>query len=66
MIVIVDTREQQPFTFPGFPDVETRRETLTTGDYSLAGFESTIAWRRTPPARRTGRGRGRLSAAGSS
>lgn len=46
MIVIVDTREQAPFDFARFPSVETRRDTLTTGDYSLAGFESAIACER--------------------
>jgi len=45
MIVIVDTREQTPFDFGRFPDVETRRDTLPTGDYSLSGFESVIACR---------------------
>ena len=46
MIVIVDTREQAPFDFGQFPDVEVTRGTLTTGDYSLAGFESVIACER--------------------
>ena len=46
MIVIVDTREQAPFDFTHFPDVETRRDTLATGDYSLSGFESVIACER--------------------
>ncbi len=46
MIVIVDTREQTPFDFGRFPDVETRRDTLPTGDYSLAGFESVVACER--------------------
>jgi ERCC4-type nuclease len=32
LVVLVDTREQRPFEFPG---VETERATLTTGDYSL-------------------------------
>jgi len=46
MIVIVDSREQQPFTFSARPDVEVTRATLITGDYSLAGFESVIACER--------------------
>ena len=46
MIVIVDTREQTPFDFGRFPDVVTRRDTLPTGDYSLAGFESVVACER--------------------
>ena len=46
MIILVDTREQVPFDFTRFPDVETLRDTLATGDYSLAGFESVIACER--------------------
>jgi ERCC4-type nuclease len=42
MILIVDTREQNPFQFPGW-DVELRQGALTTGDYSLAGFEDRVA-----------------------
>ncbi len=43
MIIITDTREQQPFTFSAWPDVATRRDTLATGDYSLAGFTHLVA-----------------------
>ena len=50
MIVIVDTREQTPFDFGRFPDVVTRRDTLPTGDYSLAGFESVVACEMKPTA----------------
>lgn len=39
--MIIDTREQTPFEFIGYPAV-TRSGTLKTGDYSLAGFESRI------------------------
>ena len=39
-IVIVDTREQTPFTFP---DMRTERGTLQSGDYSLKGFEEHVA-----------------------
>lgn len=46
MIVIVDSREQTPFDFGRFPGVEVTRGTLATGDYSLAGFESTLACER--------------------
>lgn len=46
MIIQIDTREQQPFTFSAWPDVEVTRATLPTGDYSLAGFESVIACER--------------------
>lgn len=40
MIVIIDTREQMPLRFS--PDVQTRRETLNVGDYSIAGLEDQI------------------------
>lgn len=46
MIIIIDTREQAPFDFTRYPDVQVERGTLTTGDYSLAGFESVIACER--------------------
>lgn len=39
-IIIVDTREQKPFTFEGFPLI-TRK--LEYGDYSVLGFESEIS-----------------------
>lgn len=51
--VIVDTREQRPFTFANFTCdqqdgggplvVAARAGTLASGDYSLAGFEAEIA-----------------------
>lgn len=44
MKIIVDTREQRPFTFLSQNgDIETERGTLTLGDYSLAGLESCVA-----------------------
>lgn len=43
MIILIDTREQTPFDFGRFPEVETRRDTLTTGDYSLSGFTHLVA-----------------------
>lgn len=43
MIILIDTREQLPFTFSRFPGVTVERGTLPTGDYSLPGFESEIA-----------------------
>ena len=46
MFLVVDSREQTPYTFSAFPDVEVERGTLATGDYSLAGFESVIACER--------------------
>ncbi|KYG01797.1 hypothetical protein BE21_55895 [Sorangium cellulosum] len=41
MTVIVDTREQRPWTFGGAFHLE--RATLPAGDYSLAGFETSVA-----------------------
>ena len=38
LTVIVDTREQRPYSYPG-----AIRGTLTTGDYSVAGFEDRVA-----------------------
>ncbi len=46
MIIITDSREQTPFNFSHFPDVEVERAALTTGDYSLRGFESVVACER--------------------
>lgn len=43
MIIITDTREQLPFTFTKWPDVEIQRAALDAGDYSLAGFEDRAA-----------------------
>lgn len=40
--VIVDTREQHPFRFSGYP-VEIVTGSLFTGDYSLPGYEQEIA-----------------------
>ena len=40
--IIVDTREQLPYSFTT-PGVTTIRGTLQTGDYSLQGYESRIA-----------------------
>ena len=42
MRIIVDSREQKPFSFKDYP-VEVATGTLTTGDYSLAGFEDRVA-----------------------
>jgi DNA excision repair protein ERCC-4 len=38
--VLIDSREQLPYSFPG---MNTEVATLTTGDFSLKGFESIIA-----------------------
>lgn len=40
--VVCDSREQQPYTFSGYP-VEVTVGTLATGDISIAGFENRIA-----------------------
>jgi len=43
MQIIVDTREQSPYSFATItPPPETIRATLKTGDYSLAGYENKI------------------------
>lgn len=39
-VIIVDTREQTPFTFDG---IETVPGTLQSGDYSLKGFQEHVA-----------------------
>ena len=51
--IIIDSREQAPFTFHGISErkkdeeipviVKTRRKALATGDYSLDGFEDLIS-----------------------
>jgi len=43
MRILIDTREQLPFSFTRFRDVETDRAALPAGDYSLPGFEDRIA-----------------------
>jgi DNA excision repair protein ERCC-4 len=43
MIVIVDTREQLPYSFQTYPDVDVHTGTLPTGDYSIPGFDDQIA-----------------------
>lgn len=40
--IVVDTREQVPFSFAGYP-VALVPGTLADGDYSLAGFERRVA-----------------------
>lgn len=40
MQIVIDTRERHPYDFK---DLETRRGTLETGDYSVVGFEDRIA-----------------------
>jgi ERCC4-type nuclease len=40
--IVVDTREQNAWTFSAYSDVEVIRATLETGDYSLLGWEDQI------------------------
>ena len=42
MKILIDTREQAPFTFQGY-DVDPEPATLPVGDYSLVGFEDRAA-----------------------
>jgi ERCC4-type nuclease len=44
--IVVDTREQHPYTFSAYPDVEVIRAALPTGDFSLPGFEDRISLER--------------------
>lgn len=44
--VVVDTREQRPFLFEKYPDVAVHRAALAEGDYSLQGWEHSIALER--------------------
>lgn len=41
MIVCIDTREQTPWTFEGL-GIQTIRQTLETGDYSVPGLEHRV------------------------
>lgn len=43
MQIVVDTREQAPYSFANFPGVELTRGNLETGDYSIVGFEDRVA-----------------------
>lgn len=43
MKIVIDSREQTPFDFSPFADVETAIGTLQAGDYSLYGFTAEIA-----------------------
>jgi ERCC4-type nuclease len=48
MKILVDTREQDPYTFapPRYADVQTEAATLQTSDYSLAGLTDKIGLER--------------------
>ena len=41
MIILIDSREQQPFTFGG--QIATQKAALQTGDYSILGLESEVS-----------------------
>lgn len=43
-VVLIDTREQTPFDFRGFPNwiAEQRRQKLNVGDYSVQGMEALL------------------------
>lgn len=43
MIVVCDTREQKPYSFEKWPDVEVQRGTLQAGDYSISEYEDMVA-----------------------
>ncbi|MFH1603834.1 MAG: ERCC4 domain-containing protein [Pseudomonadota bacterium] len=43
MIILIDTREQSPLTFPPSVGIFTQRVALPTGDYSLGGFAQRVA-----------------------
>ncbi len=45
MKILIDSREQNPFTFQGrhYGGVEIEAASLQTGDYSLAGLQDRIA-----------------------
>jgi len=43
MKVIVDSREQKPFTFGNYSDINLVNGTLQAGDYSIFGLESLVA-----------------------
>jgi len=46
LTIIVDTREQTPWSFSGYGDVRVITAGLKSGDYSLAGHEHRIALER--------------------
>lgn len=46
MRVVIDTREQRPYSFTAWPEVEIIQGSLQTGDYSLAGLTDRAALER--------------------
>ena len=43
IILLVDRREQRPYTFSRWPEVTVQRATLKTGDYTIKGYEDVVA-----------------------
>lgn len=43
MQVIIDSREQKPYTFAKYPEVKTTVAALPVGDYTIQGFEQYIS-----------------------
>jgi len=43
LVIICDTREQNPWTFDGYPSIKIVRRKLITGDYSLEGHTHRVA-----------------------
>lgn len=43
MKILIDTREQAPYAFRQYEDIQTERGSMPTGDYSLPGLEGQIA-----------------------
>jgi len=46
LTLILDTREQDGLDFSKFRNVDTVRQGLKTGDYSIQGYENQICWER--------------------
>ena len=46
LIIIEDTRESKPLSFDGIRNIESIRQGLKTGDYSIQGYETKICFER--------------------
>jgi ERCC4-type nuclease len=46
MKIVIDSREQRPYSFSAWPEVEVFQGSLQTGDYSLAGLTDRAALER--------------------
>ena len=46
LTIIEDTRESAPLDFSSFRGVESVRQGLKTGDYSVAGFQDKLTFER--------------------